>query len=67
MKESKKTIVAILDGKTSRENVKDEKKNLADIDDKSFLTFLEDDESLILSEPKNPSMTWSVLLEIDFN
>lgn len=62
---TKKVVGAVINAMALRKKVRKEKKNLADIDNKSFLISLKDDKPLILPEPRNPPMTGSILLKVD--
>lgn len=44
---------AVIDGMALGKKVREKKRNLADIDDESFLISLENDKPLILLEPKS--------------
>lgn len=65
LRETKEAVGAVIDGTALREKVREEKKNLANIDNESFLTFLKDDKLLIPSEPRSLSMTRFFLPEVD--
>ena len=67
LKGTKEAVETVVDGTVPREKVREEKKNLANTNDKSFLTFLENDKLLILPKPKSLPMTEFFLLENDSN
>lgn len=56
---------AVIDGMALREKVRKEERNLANIDNESFLTSLEDDKPLIPPKPRNSPMTESFLPKVD--
>lgn len=64
---TKKAVGAIIDGTVIGKKVRKKEKNLANTDNKSFLTFLEDKEPLILLKPRNPPIIRSVLPEVNFD
>lgn len=67
LRETKEVVRAVIDGIALGEKLRKEEKNLADIDNKSFLTFLEDDKLLIAPKPRNPPMTGFFPPEVDFD
>lgn len=67
MRGIKKAVEAILDGMALGEKVREEERNLADTNNETFLTFLEDDKPLILPEPRSPPITGSFSLKVDSN
>lgn len=62
---TKNAVRAVINAMALRKKVRKEEKNLADIDDKSFLISLKDNKPLILPEPRNPPMTGSILLKVN--
>lgn len=64
---TKKAMGAIIDGTVIGKKVRKEEKNLANTDNKSFLTLLEDKEPLILQKPRNLPIIRSVLPEVNFD
>lgn len=63
LRRTKKIVVAIVNSTAQGEKVREEEKHLADTDDESFWTSLEDDKPLILTESRIPSTIVFFLLE----
>lgn len=67
LKNTKKEMGVVINGTALEEKVREKEKNLANTDDQSYLTSLNDDKLLIPPEPRSLPMIKFFLLKKDFN